>query len=475
MYMSDLFIFFHSPHSATSLSQKTLPALAQLFGRPITAVHAPTYGLPLDLLALLLRRCLGAGFPSTAHSRALYAQIRTAVLDDHSARTVVLAHNAGAVAVAHVLHQLYADLSADKLARLEIYTFGAAAADFSMPLSGIIPSSTMTTKHNQKRKATGGGKHACSQHRPQQNNHHHHQVHAPEFTATLRGPHVEHFAFTNDPFAKMGVLRSVHEDLEGRFCGSVFELDCPGAAHHGRQQHRLHQRKSSRSQSRLMLSLNDYMACLFPESVRHGGGTPSTSSFDAAAAAAASSGSSASSRTSSRSPRRRHRMCHHHHHPSPDEKRQDDQQSRVDDKNDDDDGDDDNNNNGSILDTVMLVDRDLAEKREFAALAQHSASIRSKGGKKRLSWTGLGATVGAPANQGNMDGVVGLEMARKGCRDCQGHRGRDVSRLARYVMGPPMQVGGSREEEGQEEEIVVEDVVSLIGIAAAAPAVHVLE
>lgn len=141
--------------------------------------------------------------------------------------------------------------------------------------------------------------------------------------------------------------------------------------------------------------------------------------------------------------------------------------------------DDDDDVNGSILDTVMLVDRDLAEKREFAALAQHSASIRSKGGKKRLSWTGLGATVGAPANQGNMDGVVGLEMARKGCRDCQGHRGRDVSRLARYVMGPPIQeilgqVGG-REEEGEGEEMVVEDVSSLIRIAAAAPAIQVLE
>ncbi len=32
-----------------------------------------------------------------------------------------------------------------------------------------------------------------------------------------------------------------------------------------------------------------------------------------------------------------------------------------------------------------------------------------------------------------MDGVAGLEMARRGCRDCDGHRGREVSWLVRYV------------------------------------------
>lgn len=401
-------------HSARSLSQTTLPALAQRFRRPIESVHAPTYGLPVDFLALLLRRCLGAGFPPAAHARALYAQVRAAVLDEGTARTVVLAHNAGAVAVSQVLHQLYADLSADRMTKLEVYTFGAAAADFSMPLSGIR--SRSDKKQKPKRKAggsVGSSEQHPSSHHGRQQQQQQHQVHAPDLAATRRGPHVEHFAFRNDPFARMGVLCSVHEDLEGRFCGSVFELDCPGAAHHGlpRQEQRLRQTKSSRQ---VMISLSDYMTCLFPEDDHHG---------------------------------------------------------------------------SSILDTRMLVDRDLAEKREFAALAQHSASVRSKGGKKRLSWTGLGATVGAPANQGNMDGVAGLEMARKGCRDCQGHRGRDVSQLARnYFLGAwpetavegTDQVGGGEEEEeekyaeeverhgGQEvQEMVLEDVILLIKIAEA--------
>lgn len=404
-----------SYNSARSLSQKTLPALSKLFNRSIEAVHTPTYGLPIDFLALLLQRCLSASFPSTAHSRALYAQIRTAILDNNSSRTVILAHNAGAVTVAQVLHQLYADIPADKMAKLEIYTFGAAAADFSIPLGGIsLPSGEMAMV--SKKKAIG----LSEQHYSGRQQHQ--QVHAPELAATRRGPHIEHFAFTNDPFARMGVLRSVHEDLEGRFCGSVFELDCPGAAHHGR---RLNRSKSSRTKSRLMMSLNDYMSCLFPEYARTGAGTPSSPSSPS------SSVSSISSRTSY-GPRRRK----HNHH------RQDKE-------------DDDyyNSNNGSILDSIMFIDRDLAEKREFAALAQHSASVRSKGGKKRLSWTGLGATAGAPAN-GNMDGVVGLEMARKGCRDCQGHRGRDVSRLMRYVSPPASQNIDRYGDEEKEEEYV---------------------
>lgn len=482
-------------HSARSLSQTTLPALAQRFRRPIESVHAPTYGLPVDFLALLLRRCLGAGFPPAAHARALYAQVRAAVLDEGTARTVVLAHNAGAVAVSQVLHQLYADLSTDRMTKLEVYTFGAAAADFSMPLSGIRSRSRGSDhkKQKPKRKAGGSvgssGQHPSSYHRQEQQEQHH-QVHAPDLAATRRGPHVEHFAFRNDPFARMGVLRSVHEDLEGRFCGSVFELDCPGAAHHGLpRQERLRQTKSSQQ---VMVSLSDYMTCLFPEDARqvHGGGGPSPTSSPAAASKCHSAASSISSTgtmaSSSRSQRHRKR-----HHQQTGEMLEDDQQSRSRRRN----NDSDDHHGSSILDTWMLVDRDLAEKREFAALAQHSASVRSKGGKKRLSWTGLGATVGAPANQGNMDGVAGLEMSRKGCRDCQGHRGRDVSQLARYYFlgawsdtaGDMDQVGVGEEEEkyaeevkrhgGQEvQEMVLEDVISLIKIAAAqAPVVQVLE
>jgi hypothetical protein len=84
-----------------------------------------------------------------------------------------------------------------------------------------------------------------------------------------------------------------------------------------------------------------------------------------------------------------------------------------------------------MLDCMMTIDRDTAEKREFAAMANQNNSNGSKRRTKRLSWTGLGAT--ANGMKGSMDGVVGLEMARMGCRECEGHRARDVSRLVRYA------------------------------------------
>lgn len=335
------------------MAKKTLPALARLFSRTISAVHEPTYGLPLDLLSVLLKRSLDITFPS-ASTRALYAQIRTTLLDTKTNRTVILAHNVGAITMSKVLRQLYADVPAEKMSKLEIYTFGAAAAEFVTPLGGPIAETKTTGK----------------------------QVHAPEFVTERRGPHIEHFAFSNDPFARIGVIHSAHEDLAGRFCGSVFMMNCPGAAHHetsgSGQKHNLKDADTSASQmtkvkpsSRPLMSLNDYMSCLFPNQTQ-----PYNSS------------ASASTETSAR----------------------------------------------SILDELMTIDRELAEKREFTALANNFASHIVKKGKKRLSWTGLGAT--ANGLNGNMDGVVGLEMARKGCKDCNGHRGREVSRLVKYVGIP---------------------------------------
>lgn len=255
---------------------------------------------------------------------------------------MILAHNAGAVTVSHLLRQLYADIPTKRMSKLEIYTFGAAAVEFVTPLGGPPAEASTAGKH---------------------------QVHAPKFGMEYPGPHIEHFAFSNDPFARMGVLHSVHEDLARRFCGSVFVLHCPGAAHHApvASKNQVASTQSGKlfskptkigSSSRPLMSLSDYMSCLFPEPA----------------------------------------LGQH---------------------------------TGSILDNLMTFDRSLAEKREFAALSKDPASHRTTSNERRASWTGLGAT--ASGKNGNMDGVLGLEMARKGCKDCFGHRGRDVSRLGNYV------------------------------------------
>lgn len=330
------------------MTKKTLPALARLFSRTISAVHEPTYGLPVDILSTLLKRSLNVAFPS-ASTHALYTDIRTTLLDTKTSRTVILAHNIGAITISQFLRQLYADIPTDKMSKLEIYTFGAAAVEFVTPLGGPIADTKTIGK----------------------------QVHALEFVTERRGPHIEHFAFSNDPFARMGVIHSVHEDLAGRFCGCVFMLDgsgrtCPETTGSPKEKGKSVSRPTkSKPSSRPLMSLKDYMSRLFPDQAQpnHSAGSNSTEKSDR-----------------------------------------------------------------SILDDLMTIDRGLAEKREFTALASDSASQIFKNGKKRLSWTGLGAT--ANGMNRNMDGVVGLEMARKGCKDCTGHRGREVSRLVKYVGIP---------------------------------------
>lgn len=319
------------------MAQSTLPMLSKLFNRTIMSVCAPTYGLPFDMLALILQRSLHTMMPSPTTS-AMYAQVRASLLDRSVSRTVVLAHNSGAICASQILRQLYADVSPDKMSKLEVYTFGAAATDFVTPLGGTAASAVADSKRLAGQQ----------------------QMHAAGVVES-REPHIEHFAFVNDPLARMGVLRSVREDLEGRFCGGVFVLNCPGSMHH------CEEKTASNTASRPMMSMMDYMSCLFPQ--HHQEQSHNTSS-----------GAQCSS---------------------------------------------------SILDCMMTIDRDTAEKREFAAMANQNNSNSSEKRTKRLSWTGLGAT--ANGMKGSMDGVVGLEMARMGCRECEGHRARDVSRLARYA------------------------------------------
>ncbi|POS77369.1 hypothetical protein DHEL01_v204248 [Diaporthe helianthi] len=342
--------------SSSTTAHSTLPMLSKLFNRTIMSACAPTYGLPFDMLALILQRSLGMMMPSPM-TNALYGQIRSSLLDRSVSRTVVLAHNTGAISTSQILRHLYADVSQDKLSKLEMYTFGAAATDFVTPLGGTAASAVAESK-----------KLAAQQ-----------QLHAAGVMES-REPHIEHFAFANDPLARMGVLRSVREDLEGRFCGCVFVLNCPGTAHHSGAM-------TTRNMApRPMMSMMDYMRCLFPQ-------------------------------------------------------KQQQQQNEN-----------DNTATGqgtsSILDCMMTIDRDTAEKREFAAMANQNNPNSSERRTKRLSWTGLGAT--ANGMKGSMDGLVGLEMARMGCRECEGHRARDVSRLIRYAGFP------SRHSTSMERRVVAE-------------------
>ncbi|ROT37062.1 hypothetical protein SODALDRAFT_260001, partial [Sodiomyces alkalinus F11] len=310
--------------SIDRLTRDTLPLLSRLFGHPITGVHSPTYGLPFDLLLLALHRTFPS-FPSQS-KRALYSELRSSLLDRSISRVVVLAQGTGTVPVSSALSRLCADIQAEKLAKLEIYTFGAASREFVVPLGERKKGApTSASRHEEAAVEDRSG-----------------------------GPHIEHFAFVTDPFAQIGVLRAIYRDLDVRFCGDLFVM-------------RNHPQPSSQGHLyRPTGQLSDYLCALFPASLLG--------------------------------------CC--------------------------------DPGRASILDYVMSIDRDTAEKRELAAMESYAETKRSslRLRKNRRSWTGLGATVGSCKN-GVMDGVVGLQMARKGCRDCDGLRGRDVSRLAAHVRG----------------------------------------
>ncbi|KAL2757229.1 hypothetical protein ACRALDRAFT_1067873 [Sodiomyces alcalophilus JCM 7366] len=320
--------------SIDRLSRESLPLLSKLFMHPITGVHTPTFGLPFDLLLLAFRRSFPS-FPSES-KRALYSELRGSLLDSSISRVVVLAQGTGAVLVASTLSRLSADIQAEKLTKLEIYTFGAASREFVVPLG----------KTKKRRASTGASRHDGA------------------VAEDRCGPRIEHFAFVSDPFAQMGILRAVYRDFDVRFCGDIFVM-------------RNHPHPSSQGHlDRPTGQLSDYLCALFPTSLLG---------------------------------------CCDPGRPS-------------------------------LLDYVMGVDRDTAEKRELAAIESY-AEIKRSSRKNRRSWTGLGATVGSSKN-GVMDGLVGLQMARKSCRNCEGHRGRDVSWLADHVRGGDM----IRESEGRPED-----------------------
>lgn len=75
-----------------------------------------------------------------------------------------------------------------------------------------------------------------------------------------------------------------------------------------------------------------------------------------------------------------------------------------------------------------------------------------------LSWSDLAAASGGMnggvgVKNGVSVGMAGLEMARRGCKDCTGHRGWEVTRLVRYVnmKGMGMGMRGGHGERGTED------------------------
>lgn len=104
-----------------------LTRLSIIFHRRMTGIHNRTLGLPLDLLFHFLSTAMPI-------HRTLYSQLRETLLSPSIQKVVILSHSTGSKIVSDILDQLHADLPASLMAKLEIYTFGAAGGSFSNPL-----------------------------------------------------------------------------------------------------------------------------------------------------------------------------------------------------------------------------------------------------------------------------------------------------------------------------------------------------
>lgn len=185
--------------------------LSSIFGRPVRGIYNRTSGLILDLLTILLQRCLNT--PTTC-TLTLGTQIRDACLTNSVRKVVLIGHSTGTLHISIALDQLHASLPIEVLSKLEIYTFGSAAAHLSNPCLGIDHPGARTFNYTRPDGSIASPVKATLASLG-------HRVEDHERVI----PHVEHYALAFDLFARWGVLHNTRNVLDNRFCGRVFVLN----------------------------------------------------------------------------------------------------------------------------------------------------------------------------------------------------------------------------------------------------------
>ncbi|KAI0139176.1 hypothetical protein F4776DRAFT_54407 [Hypoxylon sp. NC0597] len=195
--------------------RQELPAkLTEIFGHDMRVFFPYRLGFLFDAFLILLRRNIDI---PTARSVALYHSVRTSLLRPETRGVRILAHHTGSIDVSWLLARLCADFPpGDRLAKLQVFTFGAASIEMTLPLGP-----------------------------PYQGN--------EDFVDSLY-PSVTHFAFIDDPVAQIGVLPGIRQRLEGRFVGSLYTIH--NSSPYSSKSHLL-----SRSRH---YALDDYLDTLLP-------------------------------------------------------------------------------------------------------------------------------------------------------------------------------------------------------------------
>lgn len=174
--------------SEDHLRNSTCPRLARLFGHDMHVFLPYRLGLLLDLAVMLAQRTLQIPTPL---SLAVYKHVRAHCLRPQPGQLNLIVHNTGALDMAWVMACLCSDLPPGQLlGRFNVYTFGAATTEMALPLGSH----------------TGHEGHSCS------------CESLPEY------PLVNHYAFGDDPFARIGVLQGVWHRMQGRLVGAVYVI-----------------------------------------------------------------------------------------------------------------------------------------------------------------------------------------------------------------------------------------------------------
>lgn len=145
--------------------------------------------------------------------RVTYSYVKATLVDPTVSKVVLIGHSQGGIIISLVIDQLFTELPASCMSKLEIYTFGSAASHFSNPLASMSSKPVAEDLHLSPTKVHFD--------RPTQ----------PKHVI----PYIEHYANEKDMVPRWGVLHCVQDVLNNRYAGSVFVR--MGASGHMFNQH----------------------------------------------------------------------------------------------------------------------------------------------------------------------------------------------------------------------------------------------
>jgi hypothetical protein len=97
--------------------QNNVDLLSETFGRPIFAIHNRTYGVLGDLFECIMQRSFNL---FTEETRVCYEYIKSYCVDPEVKKVVLIAHSQGCIMASQILDQLYVDLPAESVSKLEV-------------------------------------------------------------------------------------------------------------------------------------------------------------------------------------------------------------------------------------------------------------------------------------------------------------------------------------------------------------------